>query len=108
MADLRIKVSEDKVRETISILTDKIGNMNEHLSQLIENREKLERLYTGKTASIAISAIKKREAEASESIEKYKKQRDKLQEYLDLMNTADSKAEADYQAELQKSNELFS
>ena len=107
MADLTVKVSEDKVRETINVLSSKIDNMNEHLSQLIANREKLEKVYTGITATIGINAIKKREKEAAISIEKYKKQRDKLQAFLDTMNEIDRKVAVDYEDALRKSNELF-
>ncbi len=107
MAELNIKVSEEAVRETVNKLTNKIENMQDHLAQLISNREKLERIYTGPTATIAIDAIKKREKEAAGSIEKFKKQRDKLQDYLDKMNQADNKALKDYEDALRKSNELF-
>ena len=106
-ADLRIKVSEDKVRETVQTLSTKIARMEDHLAQLISNREKLERAYTGPAASIAMKAIKKREGEAANSIEKFKKQRDKLQAYLDTMNATDAKVTSNYEAALNKSNELF-
>ena len=106
-ADMRIKVSEDKVRETVQTLSSKIGNMEDHLAQLIANRQKLERIYDGPAAKIAMSAIKKREKEAANSIEKFKKQRDKLQAYLDTMNATDAKVTANYEAALNKSNELF-
>lgn len=107
MADLNIKVSEEKVRETITTMTNKINSMQDHLSQAISTREKIERKYVGPTGTIAAEAIKKREKEVANSIEKFKKQRDKLQQYLDTMNTADAKAAKDFEDALNKTNELF-
>lgn len=106
-AELRIKVSEDKVKEAVQTLQRKIESMQGHLDQLIANREKLDKIYTGPTASIAISAIKKREKEAKNSIEKFTAQKEKLQAYLDSMNTTDTKVAQNYEAALNKSNELF-
>lgn len=107
MADLRLKVSEEKVRETINTLSSKISHMQECLDQIIVNREKIERGYTGITGSLAAEVIKKKEREVLNSIEKFKKQRDKLQEYLDTMNAADAKTARDFEDALKVTNDLF-
>ena len=108
MAENRIKVSEEKVRDAIGKLTAKLASMKEHLAQVISKRQQLETMYSGPAATIAINAIKKREAEAQRSIDKVTAQRDKLQEYLDFMNTADTEISNSYQEELNKANDLFS
>lgn len=107
MAELNLKVSEEKVRATIQVLTDKNDKLIDLLSQLRANREKLEKAYTGPTATIGINAIKKRESEVEAAIRKYKLQRDKLQTYLDIMNEADAKARAAFEESLSKTNDLF-
>ena len=107
MAELTLKVSEDKVMETIQQLTSKIGSMEGHLDQLIVNREKLEKAYTGITAGIAIRAIKNKEKEAKNAIQKYKNQRDKLVEYIEKMNAVDARLASTYEAASNKRNELF-
>lgn len=108
MSDLTIKVSEEKVRETITIMDNKINIMEDRLAQIVNEREKLERSYKGNLAAdLAAKAVKKSEDQVRTSIKKYKDQKEKLQQYLDTMNEADSKAIKDFEEALNKTNELF-
>ena len=107
MAELRIKVSEEKVRETIQTLSSKISRMEDHLAQIDTYIEKLEKGYDTPAAKIAMEAFKKRRSEARDATEKFKVQRDKLQAYLDTMNATDARVSATYQEALNKTNQLF-
>lgn len=89
------------------MLTTNIEKMESNLASLTAKRQRLEQLYKGPAATVGFEAIKKREREAASSIEKYRGQRDKLQEYLDLMNTTDAQVTTTYEEALSETNDFF-
>lgn len=108
MADqLRLKVSEEKVRTTISKLETSINNMKEHLGQLTTHRQRLADLYKGPAAVLGINAIKKHEEKVQAQIDKLLKEKNALVSYLDLMNTADTDISNTYQDAMNAANDLF-
>lgn len=104
---LRLKVSEEKVRETIETLTTNISKMKDRVEQIQAHRANLEKVYVGPTAEKGILAIKEHEQKAIEQIEKLTKQKDALVQYLDLMNNTDSKITNDYEQAMSQAKNLF-
>lgn len=105
---LRLKVSEAKVLETIDNLTRCIDNMENHLQQLIVKREKIEVSYNGPSARKAVEAIKEHEVNAKRAIENYRSQKEKLQQYIEMMNSTDSAIANQYDEALSMAQNIFS
>ena len=84
---LRIKVSEEKYRETINKLGEKISELQECLSRLQNLKNKLSSAYTGPAAEKALDALQQNEQNVKTTLEKVQKQKEKIQQYIDSMGS---------------------
>ena len=96
MAALTLKVSEEKYKETIARLSEKIDRLEECLGDLVNQRQKLQREYQGHQAEAAIDTIRTNEENVTRAIEEVRRKRDDLQNYLDSMGVADTNIKNTY------------
>ena len=104
---LRIKVSEEKYRETINKLGEKISELQECLSRLQNLKNKLSSAYTGPAAEKALEALQQNEQNVKTTLEKVQKQKEKIQQYIDSMGSWNEDASKKYEVQLQK-QKIFS
>ena len=107
MAGLVIKVSEEKYRDTIEQLGQKINTLKDCLNRLQKERDRVDTEYKGLQADAAILVIKANEKNVKAAIEDVEKKRDNLQNYLDSMIRADSEIKKKYEDAKSQADSVF-
>ena len=104
---LRIKVSEEKYRETINKLGEKISELQECLSRLQNLKNKLSSAYTGPAAEKALDALQQNEQNVKTTLEKVQKQKEKIKQYIDSMGSWNEDASKKYEEATAKAKNIF-
>lgn len=94
--DLRLKVSAEKYQDTINKLNDKINSLKEMLASLRGKKEQIRANYTGPEATKGIQAIEVNEENVMTAISNLEAQRDKIQDYLDVLKATDITIQGTY------------
>jgi len=104
---ITLKVSEEKYKTAISQLGEKLIQLDNCLLQIQGKRSQIEQNYSGEQAREAIAALKEDEAQVQKAIEAVRKQKDKIQSYLDSISTTDATIKGNYGQALAKAKNVF-
>ena len=108
MADfIRLKVSEDKYRDTIQKLDGKIRDLETILGRLEGRRDTIRGNYSGPAADKGIEAINVNIDNVKTALARLTEQKDGLQKYLDEMRSSNDAIDKRYNDELSKAKGVF-
>lgn len=107
MAQVNLKISEEKYRDTLSKLGDLMDKLETQLGQLQAQRAKIEDNYKGPIADMGIAAVKENERKVQTAIDNVRAHREQIEKYLNDMDKQNTEFQGRYQEAKEMAGKLF-